>query len=68
MSRNGKGGDKRRQRGYNHRTLFESPFVQISDLKGTFTEKFNYPVVLHVKAGRIEVGKYDTKIGGIELG
>lgn len=47
---------------------FEAPFVQISDLKGTFTEKFNYPVVLHVKAGRIEVGKYDSKIGGIELG
>ncbi len=47
---------------------FESPFVQISDLKGTFTEKFNYPVVLHVKTGRIEVGKYDNKIGGVEVG
>lgn len=47
---------------------FEAPFVQLADLKGTFSEKYDYPVVLYAKSGRIEVGKYDKKIGGIEIG
>lgn len=29
---------------------FEAPFAQISDLKGTFTEKITFPCVLYVKS------------------
>jgi len=46
---------------------FEAPFAQISDLKGTFTEKITFPCVLYVKSGRIEVREYNTKIGGISI-
>lgn len=46
---------------------FEAPFVQISDLKGTFSEKYDYPCVLYVKNSRIEINKYDKNIGGISL-
>ncbi|ODN30802.1 septum site-determining protein MinC [Fervidobacterium thailandense] len=45
----------------------ETPFVQISDLKRTFTEKVNRPCVLYVKSGRIEIGEYDTEIGGVSV-
>lgn len=46
---------------------FEAPFAQISDLKGTFSEKREYPCVLHVKNSRIEISKYDKSIGGINI-
>ncbi|MCX7654852.1 MAG: septum site-determining protein MinC [Fervidobacterium sp.] len=46
---------------------FEAPFVQISDLKGTFSEKHDYPCVLYVKSGRIEITEFDRKMGGISL-
>jgi septum site-determining protein MinC len=46
---------------------FEAPFAQISDLKATFSEKIAFPCVLYVKAGRIEVGDYNAKIGGINI-
>lgn len=46
---------------------FEAPFVQISDLKGTFSEKHTYPCVLYVKSGRIEITQFDGKMGGINL-
>ncbi|ABS60923.1 septum site-determining protein MinC [Fervidobacterium nodosum] len=46
---------------------FEAPFVQISDLKGTFTEKYEFPCIIYVKSSRIEINKYDNKLGGINV-
>lgn len=46
---------------------FEAPFVQIADLKRTFSERTPKPCVLYVKSGRIELGEFDSEIGGISL-
>ncbi len=44
----------------------ETPFVQLGDLKGSFSEKVKEPVVLYEKAGRVVFEKVDLeKLGGI---